>query len=128
MHPKFLPTTTEGKLDRLVEEMGEVLLAFGKCKRFGPATRWDPKAFVVLPPGRTDVLSNDEELRLELDDLIHAASTARAAINERIRVDYVRERERDAEHERIRVDTEHEDGSRLSHGALARACNAHNDL
>ncbi len=35
MNPKYLPTTLQGKIDRIVEESGEVLVEIGKAGRFG---------------------------------------------------------------------------------------------
>lgn len=61
MNPQYLPQTPEGRIDRLVEEAGEVLMAIGKLRRFGPDSRH--------PDGGP---SNIEQLKTELRDLRHA--------------------------------------------------------
>jgi hypothetical protein len=65
VHAEYLPDTVHGKLDHVVEECGEVLVAFGKFMRFGPLSR---------PPQGGD--TNVESLEKELRDVIFAATRA----------------------------------------------------
>lgn len=74
MNPKYLPTTPAGRLDRLIEEMGEVLQEIGKCRRFGFDTRWDVDRHQVAPSCAIHIPSNSENLIRELNDVIIAAS------------------------------------------------------
>lgn len=66
MDPRYMPKTHEGRLDHLIEEMGEVMVAIGKMRRFGPYNQ-DPR----LPPR---ALPNWRQLQIELRDLYKAAS------------------------------------------------------
>lgn len=63
MRTDLLPNTFEGCLDRLVEEMGEVLQAIGKLRRYG-AHPVDHKTGIKY--------DNVQHLALELGDLEHA--------------------------------------------------------
>ncbi len=68
MDERYLPTTREGKLDRLVEECAEVIQAVQKLKRFGPG------------PNTVDGVEhpdNIEHLLEEMKDLDHALSQVR---------------------------------------------------
>lgn len=58
---RYLPTTPEGRLFRLVEECGEVIQAVGKIGRFGPGGRH--------PDGGP---TNAETLAAEIGDLQEA--------------------------------------------------------
>ena len=71
LHTKYLPETLPAKLDHVVEEAGEVLVAFGKYMRFGPLSSH--------PNGG---ISNVKHLYLELQDLTHASLVALAALKE----------------------------------------------
>jgi hypothetical protein len=71
MNPQYLPETLPAKLDHVVEEAGEVLVAFGKYMRFGPLS--------CHPNG---CLSNVKHLYLELQDLTYASLAALAALKE----------------------------------------------
>lgn len=65
MNPKYLPKTPEGRLDHLVEEIGEVLQAIGKLRRFGPYNHHHPER---------QNLPNWRQLQTEIRDLYRAAS------------------------------------------------------
>ena len=67
MRLDLLPTTFDGKLDKVVEEAGEFLQAFGKYRRFG-ATPVDIK---------TDIkYDNIADMYRELQDLQMAVAFA----------------------------------------------------
>lgn len=63
MNPLLLPTTLEGKIDRIVEECGEVLQEIGKAGRFGLES--------AHPKGG---LNNAALILSEMADLRHAIS------------------------------------------------------
>ena len=68
MNEQFLPTTREGKLERLVEECAEVIQAVQKLKRFGPGPNMvDGKEFP----------DNIDHLLDEMKDLEHALAQVR---------------------------------------------------
>lgn len=67
MEAKFLPADRNGRLFRLVEEMGEVLHVIGKAGRFGMHSHH---------PEAPDV-SNAELILCELADLEHAIAAVR---------------------------------------------------
>ncbi|MEY9575783.1 hypothetical protein ABIE88_003359 [Bradyrhizobium diazoefficiens] len=75
MNPRYLPTTREGKIDRLVEESGEVLLAIGKAARFGLES--------THPDGGPN---NAARLLSELADLRHAISEVENEITDAAKV------------------------------------------
>ena len=59
--PELKPQFFEGKIDKLVEECGEVLQAIGKYRRHG--------AFVTDPSDSTKHYNNIKSLEVELHDL-----------------------------------------------------------
>jgi NTP pyrophosphatase (non-canonical NTP hydrolase) len=63
MNPKYLPTTTEGKMGRVAEEAGEVVQAIGKILRFGFFSRYPADA----PNNNVDDLLSEME---DLEDAI----------------------------------------------------------
>ena len=68
MDERLLPTTREGKLERLIEECAEVIQAVQKLKRFGPGPNvFDGKEYP----------DNIERLHEEMRDLEHAMSSVR---------------------------------------------------
>ncbi|MCA1379510.1 hypothetical protein I6F34_01575 [Bradyrhizobium sp. BRP05] len=75
MNPRYLPTTREGKIDRLVEEAGEVLQAIGKAARFGLDS--------THPDGG---MNNAALLLSELADLRHAISEVENEITDAAKV------------------------------------------
>jgi hypothetical protein len=75
MEDRYLPATVNGKLDHMVEEIGEVLKAFGKIQRFGMDS-YHPKR----PPGHPDYETNCVTLLRELRDLEHAIDAVRFAL------------------------------------------------
>lgn len=66
MDQRYLPTTTAGKMGRLVEECGEVLAAVGKAQRWGLESV-NPELQI------TEQESNRDWVLREIDDLIDAA-------------------------------------------------------
>lgn len=60
MRKDLLPTTFDGKVDRIIEECGEVLKAIGKLKRFG---------LKAIDPKTGKKYNNLKDLKKELDDL-----------------------------------------------------------
>ena len=62
-NPQFFPDTVDGKLDHVIEECAEVILAGMKAKRFGMDNRHPTNPFVR---------SNREDLLLEIQDAIAA--------------------------------------------------------
>lgn len=68
MDERYLPTTREGKLERLIEECAEVIQAAQKLKRFGPGPN------VV---NGVEYPDNIERLHDEMQDLDHALSQVR---------------------------------------------------
>jgi hypothetical protein len=82
MNPKFLPTTLDGKIDRVVEEtgevaevMGRVLQIIGKTGRFG------------LTSAHPEGGPNNAALMLsELADLRHALSVVENGITDHARI------------------------------------------
>lgn len=60
MNTKYLPTSPEGKKDRVLEEIGEVIQAIGKCGRWGMIAK-DPYTGIEY--------DNRATLRAELADL-----------------------------------------------------------
>ncbi|WP_213286734.1 hypothetical protein [Bradyrhizobium sp. sGM-13] len=82
MNPKFLPTTLDGQIDRVVEEsgevaevMGRVLQIIGKTGRFGLTS--------AHPEGGPN---NAALLLSELADLRHAISVVENGITDRARI------------------------------------------
>jgi hypothetical protein len=82
MNPRYLPTTIDGKIDRITEESGEVIEVIGKCLR------------VVSKIGRFGIDSthpaggpNNAALLLsELADLRHAISQVENSITDQAKV------------------------------------------
>lgn len=76
MNPRYAPTTPEGRLSRLAEEIGEVMIEAGKVLRLiGKAQRFGVES---RPPGGgpTNVealLAAHGPLMFELEDLRQAA-------------------------------------------------------
>lgn len=68
MKTDLLPTTQEGRLDRIVEECAEVIQAICKGRRFG----WDVHQYDGV------TYDNRAELDTELRDLVHAIGELRA--------------------------------------------------
>ncbi|ARQ95274.1 hypothetical protein [Bradyrhizobium phage BDU-MI-1] len=78
MNPKFLPTTTEGKVDRLGEEAGEVVEVIGRVLRIkGKIDRFGLDS--THPGGGPN---NAAVLLSEMADLRHAISTIENEITE----------------------------------------------
>lgn len=67
MKQPWAPKTAEERKARVLEEIGEVLIEWGKCGRFGPETRYDPAT--QRPTTDPLVESNREALVRELEDL-----------------------------------------------------------
>jgi len=75
MNPKYLPTDLDGKIDRIVEESGEVLQVVGKIGRFGLTSSH--------PLGGP----NNAALMLsELADLRHAISVVENEITDQAKI------------------------------------------
>ncbi len=62
MDERFLPTTHEAKLARVIEECGEVIQMYGKCMRHGYYS-----VNPLLPPEEQE--TNMDALYRELNDL-----------------------------------------------------------
>ena len=75
MNPRYLPTDLEGKIDRLVEESGEVLQVIGKIGRFG-LTSAHPKG----GPNNASLLLS------EMADLRHAISVVENEITDHAKI------------------------------------------
>jgi hypothetical protein len=72
MNPRYAPRDPEGRMSRLVEEVGEVLIEagallqlIGKAKRFGLDST-HPEGVVT---NRHAIISKMDDLRREMDDL-----------------------------------------------------------
>lgn len=70
MKEKYLPTTPEGRLWRLVEECSEVIKDVAKAGRFGMDT--------VSPEGEDAGTTPRQRLLSEFKDLDHAIAAVRA--------------------------------------------------
>ena len=69
-NPSFFPDTVDGKLDHVVEECAEVILAAQKFKRFGPGAK-----LYYLDPVQGPMIvkyDNKADLLSEIDDAIAA--------------------------------------------------------
>lgn len=78
MNPKFLPTTTEGKVDRLGEEAGEVVEVIGRVLRVkGKIDRFGLES--THPEGGPN---NAALLLSEMADLRHAISTIENSVTQ----------------------------------------------
>jgi NTP pyrophosphatase (non-canonical NTP hydrolase) len=71
MRLDLLPKTLDGKLDKVVEEAGEFLQAYGKFRAFGAHPR-DEKTGIAY--------DNVRDIKRELEDLMFAVIMARTAI------------------------------------------------
>ncbi|UPT95496.1 hypothetical protein J4G48_0040795 [Bradyrhizobium barranii subsp. apii] len=82
MNPKYLPTTIDGKIDRLVEESGEVTEVIGRVLRIvGKTGRFGLTS--AHPEGGPN---NAALLLSELADLRHAISVVENGITEHARI------------------------------------------
>src|SRR5882724_9794134 len=83
MNPRWLPTTLDGKIDRVVEECGEVTEVIGKVLRvIGKTGRFGLTSY---PPGIGGA-NNAALLLSELADLRHAISAVENAITDHARI------------------------------------------
>jgi hypothetical protein len=71
MHPEYLPTTEEGKLDHILEEATEVINIIMKIKRFGPFS---------YHPKDENKTSNLDLLQGEVNDLALSFEAYRKAV------------------------------------------------
>lgn len=76
MNPKFAPKTPEGRIDRLIEEVGEVaiesgklLQLLGKARRFGMDSQHPDGGLT----NRNAILAAFSTLKFEMEDLANAA-------------------------------------------------------
>lgn len=78
MHPEWIRPGLDQSKARLIEEMGEVLVEFGKIDRFGWYNRW---------PNEPHVANNTQNLISELIDLKHAISMFEEELMKKVKKD-----------------------------------------